>query len=136
MKKTLLTATVFFCLLVLTQSCTKQSQDGFMAPVQPAAKTITATVSSGQTYIFNAGYPGTMNIDRQASHYQVSETTIDENGAVIYKYIPAKGYQGADEVMLTQNVSNSGDNNGGCSQNHSGTTVSSSTTVIKITVAN
>jgi len=134
MKKTLLSATVF-CLLVLAQSCTKQSQDNFVTPAQ-AANVVNATVSSGQTYIFNAGYPGTMNISRQASHYQVSETTVDESSAVIYKYIPAKGYQGADEVTLTQNVNSSGGNNGGCSENHSGTTVSSSTTIIKITVAN
>ena len=121
---------VFFCLLAV--SCTKQPAD-LAAPAQ-ASNSIIATVSSGQSYVFNTGSSRTMSISRQALHYQVSEATVDEkNGNAIYKYVPAAGYKGADEVTLLQVVNASENNNDGCQGHHSYTS-GSNVIVIKINV--
>jgi hypothetical protein len=135
MKKTLLFTAVFFCLLQLAPSCTKQSEEHFTAPAS-APNYITATIASGQTYTYTAGQTGTLSISRQASHYQVSEAAIDgKNGAVIYRYIAAAGYKGPDEVTLIHTITSSGNNNNGCPGGHGPTTTSNSIN-IKIDVTN
>ena len=130
MKRVLLSGAVFFCLLI--QSCTKQTQDNFTTPAQ-SAKIINATILPGQTYVFNAGVSGTINISRQASHYQISEAKVDsKNGTLLYTYIPAAGYTGTDEVALIHTLTTTENNTGTCQGTHSSTTTSISNNVIII----
>ncbi|MFI5187818.1 MAG: hypothetical protein ACHQF0_13890 [Chitinophagales bacterium] len=84
--------------LICIQSCTKNLQDKYVPPVQPT-QFINVSVSSGQTYVFTGG-SGTLNVSRQASHYETSQTGSDEKGSAIYKYNSALGYTGPDEVTL------------------------------------
>lgn len=95
--KTAVSFATVFCLILF--SCSKKSQDGLPASVQPD-QLISATVNSGQTYTFMAGSSGTLTVTRQALHYQFSATATDEKGSVIYSYTPRAGYIGADDVEL------------------------------------
>jgi hypothetical protein len=134
MKRTLLFSAILFCLSVLLQSCTKQAQDTFTAPVQPA-QVITATIAPGQTYIYNAGLTGTMNISRQAMHYLISEATVDsKNGALIYTYVPAVGYKGTDEVTLVHSTTTSSYNYSGCQGSHNGPMTTNNVIIIKMNI--
>ncbi len=103
MKKTLsLTAVIFFAISLLV-SCSKSTKDNFTPSTSRTAdRVINATVAPGQTYILTISTSGEANISKQASHFLVSETGVDEkNGALIYKYLPATGFTGTDEVVLT-----------------------------------
>ena len=102
---------------------------------------ITADVAAGQTYIFNAGTTGTLSVNQQASHYQLSQAGIDsKNGAAIYTYTPVAGYTGADEVSLKHTMPNTGgqESSGGChnGSHHDNYSDNSRTIVIKIAVTN
>lgn len=135
MKRALLSWAVFFHLLLVLSSCSKQSQDNPAAPSQ--SSTINATVSPGQAFTFNAGASGTLNISNQAFHYQVSEVTVDNSsGAQLYTYVPAKGYAGSDQVTLTHTIAASLTNEGGCQNHHGNGTTNSELIAIKITVGN
>ena len=71
----------------------------------------------------------------------VSETAIDEkNGSIIYKYIPASGFTGIDEVLLSHNTessvnTNSSCNNGGDNRGLLSSSISVSSIAVKITEA-
>jgi hypothetical protein len=84
---------------------------------------------------------GTVSILRQAIHFSVSETIVNnENGSQVYKYIPAKDFTGNDEVLLLSNKSeesHSVSNSGGCGNSSAYTTsIGTKYTTIKITVGN
>jgi hypothetical protein len=135
MKKALLPVAVLFFLLVSGLSCTKQSKDHFSAPPS-ATKVVMATVSPGQLYTYDAGMSGTLSISRQALHYEVSETTIDDkNGTVFYKYLPAAGYKGSDEVTLMHRLTTVETNSGNCQANHSSPNTITDIITIKIDVS-
>jgi hypothetical protein len=136
MKKALLPVAVFFCLLVSAPSCTKQSQDNF-APRPSSTKVVMATVAPGQLYTYNDGLSGTLSISRQALHYQLSETSIDDkNGTMLYKYIPVAGYKGSDEVTLMRTLTTAEVISNTCQSNHSRTNSVSDIITIKINVSN
>jgi hypothetical protein len=135
MKRTLLSSAILFYLLVSVQSCSKQSQDTFTAPAQ-TTHIINATITPGQTYVYNAGSSGTMSISRQALHYLVSEATVDsKNGALIYTYVPAVGFKGTDEVTLVHTQTTTTYNYSGCQGSHNGTMTSSDMITIKMNIA-
>jgi hypothetical protein len=126
MKKTFASSVVLFSILVLSQSCTKQSEGELrITSPQTSVQTIQAKISAGQTYTLNLGASGNISITRQASHFQLSEMAIDKNdGSLNYKYLPAANYTGADEVSLTRTTSVTSGSNNGCfngSQNNSST---------------
>jgi len=133
MKNTVICTAILLC-LISVQSCTKNSKDNLIAPAQPN-QFIKASVSSGQTYVFTAGFTGTLIVSQQASHYQMSQTGFDVNGSIIYKYNSIPGYTGTDEVILSYNpkaVTSEG--NSGCPANQNGSDPSNAIISIKINV--
>ncbi len=134
MKKILALSAVLFSILVLIQSCTKQSHGDFgiaQSVETPLVQIFNANVSSGNTYTFNLGTPENVSITRQASHYQLSEIGIDnKNGSLNYKYSPSANYSGTDEVSLTS-IGTPASGNSGC---HNGDQNNSSGTIITIKI--
>ena len=134
--KKIITASVV--LLVLHQSCTKSSQDDFSASGSARNdQVIKASVAPGQTFVLTLGYSGSASINRQASHYQISQTGIDDkDGSLIYKYIPAVDYLGIDEVSLTYKTEASPGSTNGCSNGGNNNTSKSTSITVKINVTN
>jgi hypothetical protein len=133
MKNTVAFSATLLCFLLLVQSCSKKSQDSFAASAQPD-ELITASVNSGETYTLMAASSGTLSITRQAAHFQVSATTTDEKGSILYKYTPQQGYVGSDEVALMYSPAAAAtEHDGGC-QSHSDGMTASNRIVIKFNV--
>ena len=100
-------------------------------------KIINAKVSPGQTYVLEVVPGGNLSITKQAAHFSLSETGINENGNLIYKYIPVTGFQGNDEVFLlhkTEVVSDNYNNNSGCNYGGSHMSSKSVSIVVNLTV--
>lgn len=135
MKKTIAYSAVLFFSLVLLLSCSKNSKDSFSPTTAKPDRIITAKVAPGQTYVLEVAIKGNLSITRQAAHYSVSETGIAENGHLVYKYMPAVGFNGADEVLLSHSTEAEDDISNGCTYGESRISISSSTIAFKITVA-
>lgn len=118
-------------LTILVQSCTKSWSDGFVDGPR-VSQSLDVNLSPGQTYTYKAGSSGTLIVSKQASHFQVSGTGLDQNGSLIYTYNPIAGYIGADEVALAYTGSASSEGSGGC-HNNSGSV--STTISIKFNVS-
>lgn len=134
MKNRLLYPVILVCLILSVLSCTKDSQDKYVPPVQ-STQFINVNVASGQTYVFTGG-SGTLDVSRQASHYQISQTGSDENGSAVYKYNSVLGYVGSDEVTLMfspKSVTSA--STGGCPESQGGSSSSTSFIGINITVS-
>lgn len=104
-------------------------------------ETINVRIAANQSYSLDLGNTINVSITRQASHFLLSETLINnETGNRIYNYIPSDGFAGNDEVVLlaapasTNSVS---ENNSGCpSRNESAPSTSIKYISLKITVGN
>ncbi len=138
MKKLYSILVVLPCIIFVLPSCSKQSAKEMISPVSP--NVINATIAPNQSYALNVSSSGNVVIEKQASHYKISKTVIDEKtGQVSYQYVPALDYTGTDEVVLSKklNVISSG-NTGGCNNNHAevaaNTSYSTSYTTIRITI--
>jgi hypothetical protein len=119
-------------LLLINESCSKEVAANIVqtAPDQ----TINATVSADNAYTLNVAELGEVSISRQALHFDVSQIEIEaKDRTPVYKYIPATGFTGTDEVELfsskTYNT-NSGRCNGG-GERH---TTTMSSIIVKFTV--
>ena len=134
MKKTIAYSAVLLCTLVLLLSCSKSSKDSFSrSPI--ADRTVNAKIASSQTYTLSVATSGNVNINKQAAHYLVSETGIGENGSLVYKYVPASGFKGNDEVILLHTIETIDYNNSSCNYGSSSRMNSvSSSIVVKIVV--
>jgi hypothetical protein len=134
MKKTITyTGTFLFSLLLL--ACSKSSDNGF-APHANPDQVISAKVAPGQTYSLDVALRGKLSIARQAAHYSLSETGInDKNGYLVYKYISAPGFTGDDEVVLSHVTEAAYTNYAGCNYGGSQMTNSSTSIVVRISVA-
>ncbi len=129
---------VLFCTISLFLSCSKNAKDSFSrsTPAMPD-QIINAKVAPGQTYSLSIANSGDVSISKQAAHYLLSETAIDEkNGSIVYKYIPASGFTGHDEVLLSHRTESSVSNNNSCNYGGDNRGVHSSSIAIKFTVAN
>jgi hypothetical protein len=135
MKKTIAYSAVLFFSLLLLLSCSKNSKDSLSPTTVKPDRLITAKVAQGQTYVLDVAIKGNLGIIRQAAHYSVSETGIAENGHLIYKYMPAAGFNGEDEVLLSHSTEAEDDISNGCNYGESRINISSSTIAFKITVA-
>ena len=111
MKKTIVYSASLLSLLVLIQSCVKDLQGYTKTSIQPD-QYLNVSVASGQKYTFTAGTSGNLIVMTQASHFQVSQTAISDNGSAIYDYTSSSGYMGDDKVVLSYMV------NPSASQNH------------------
>jgi hypothetical protein len=133
MKNTVAFSSTLLCFLLFVQSCSKKSQDSFASAAQPD-DLITASVNSGETYTLMVASSGTLTVTRQALHFQLSATTTDETGAVLYKYMPQAGYSGSDEVALMYSPAAAPtEHNGGC-QSHSSDITTSNRITVKFSV--
>ena len=100
MRKLFLFPAFLLGILVVFQSCSKQSASEAIAPVNP--NIVNATVALNGSYQLPVENSGIISISKQASHFQVSQTGTDsKTGALVYKYVPAVDYTGSDEVVLS-----------------------------------
>ena len=140
MKKLYFITIVLACMMIVFQSCSKQSAKEMIA--SPSPNVINAIIAPNQTYLFNVNSSGNVSIEKQASHYKVSKTSLDaKNGQMVYEYLPAQDYTGKDEVVLSSKVTvYSSGGGGGCNSNQNNNSVttsySTSYTTIRLTIAN
>ena len=126
-------------IMVIFQSCSKQSSSDAVAPM--ITDVVNATIAPNGSYQLPIDNSGNVSISKQASHFQVSRMELDsKTGITAYKYIPAADYRGTDEVVLSNTITYKiTDRSGGCSRNNNSTgTTTSSTyyTTIKINITN
>ena len=84
-------------------SCSKEADTVDAAPQSESLSgpTLNITVNSGEIYTVSFPKESELNIHKQASHFRESATVINnETGQFIYKYAPAEGFAGNDEVIL------------------------------------
>ena len=120
-----------FTLTILVQSCTKSWSDGFVGGPR-VSQSLDVNISPGQTYTYTGGSSGTLIVSKQASHFQVSQTGLNQNGSLIYTYNPIAGYMGPDEVALAYTASAPSEGSSGGCHNNSGSV--STTISIKFNV--
>ena len=139
MRKLFLFPAVFLGILVVFQSCSKQSSNNIVAPIR--TNVITATIAPNGTYQLPIDNSVIVSISKQASHFQVSRTELDsKSGLMVYKYIPAADYRGTDEVVLSNTTTFKATGSGSCNNNHNNnsdnTTSSTSYTTVKLNITN
>ena len=134
MKKIFTYSAVLFSFLMVLQSCKKEP----VVETRQVNEVINAVVAQGQTYSFTAPSVGALSLSRQAMHYTVSSLeTGKDNGFSSYKYIPATGFSGTDEVTLNLISEAARASSGGCQGNHNNNSyVTSTMYLIKINVIN
>ena len=116
MKKLYLTSLILIFLLIIFQSCSKQSANDMIAPVSPTV--ISTTIAPNGNYQLSLAGFDNVAIEKQALHYTVSKTDLDaKTGNMIYIYVPLKDYTGKDEVILSSKTFISSPGGGGCN-NH------------------
>ena len=115
---------IIYTLLVVLifASCSKKdavvSVNASPTPSVSAAQIINAAINSDFTY--ELPLPSSnIEIHKQASHFSLSEVTVDaKKGVTVYQYLPAKDFDGKDEVTLkdvqTSTNYSHDDGNGGC----------------------
>ena len=70
-----------------------------------ATQVIDAVINNDFTYQLPLTSPD-VQIHKQAAHFELSAIGIDsKNGMTVYKYLPAKGFTGTDEVTLKETTS-------------------------------
>ena len=139
MKQIISISLILFSVLLVNQSCSKESPYRMATPVIPD-QTINATVLTNNAYVLNVNSLESVSINKQAAHFTVSQTEVDaKNGTPVYKYIPEKNYTGNDEVVLRTSKTTyvSGGNSSGCNggnNSHASTSTSYYNVIIKFTV--
>jgi hypothetical protein len=108
MRQIIYAPVLLFSLLLLVQSCTKQSRD----EKTYTPEIVNATVSVNNPYTLNLNDLGSVSISKQAVHYAVSQT--ENEGVFVYKYIPKAEYSGTDEVELLVSKTTYSNGGGGC----------------------
>ena len=109
---------IYTLLLVLIfAACSKDEQMISAPPTSStnATKIVDADVTVDGEYILPLN-PGAVRIHKQASFFAVSTIGIDsKTGVNVYRYVPAKGFTGSDEVQISETKSYSSINPNGCS---------------------
>lgn len=97
MRKILCSTVVLLALFV--SSCKKERVDR-VAAMQPD-ETIAVKLAANQAYNLDLSNAGSVSVIKQASHFLISETAINNvKGGSVYTYIPAKDFKGKDEVVF------------------------------------
>src|SRR5258705_13850794 len=113
------TLLMFFLLIVsiFFLSCSKKDASDNTVMSVPD-ETIRVKIAPNQSYQLDLSNAGTVSISRQAIHFSVSETMVNnENGIPFYKYIPVTDFTGNDEVVLLSTkteANNPSGNSAGC----------------------
>jgi hypothetical protein len=106
--------TLLFVLILA--ACSKDEQMISAPPTSStnATKIVDADVNVDGEYILPLN-PGTVRIHKQASFFAVSMVGIDsKTGVNVYRYVPAKGFTGSDEVLISETKSYTSVNPNGC----------------------
>ena len=133
MKKIFTYSSILMGILFL-QSCSKQSSNEMLISPRINSTDVNATVKSDGTFQLALDNFQNAVITKQASHFQISETSLDsKTGLLVYKYQPSPGFVGVDEVLLStsKNVV-SGNMDGGC--NNSGGAYHTSTVTSSLSI--
>ena len=132
MKKVFTYSAISFFSLVVLLSCSKNAKESLAEPASlNPDRVINAYVAPGETYVLNIANTGGVSVYKQASYFSLSQTGTNENGALIYQYISAKGFTGADKVLLLHSSeTNLSTSNNGCNYNNN--EMSSRTTLIAV----
>ena len=138
MKKLIAAPAILILSSVVFYSCTKSSSKDFAPPVAASPdRIINAKVTPGVTYSVEIDNIGELSIRRQALNFKISQATNDpKTGSLIYNYLPADGFKGADEVVLEHKTEYIYNTNSTCNYGSNaaiGTRIS--LIAIKITVA-
>lgn len=138
MRKLFLFPAVLPGILVLFQSCSKQSVSSAVAPMTTTV--INATIAPNGSYQMPIDNSGDISISMQASHFQVSQTELDsKSGMIVYKYVPAADYRGTDAVVIS-NTKTIISEASGCPNNRTtdsnNATTSTSYITVKINITN
>ncbi len=99
MKKAILMLVAASAIIVGTTSCKKERM-----PKEAITQTETVNMNADESYTFTL--PKNLRNDpyeitHEASHFSLSEVTTNASGDMVYKYTPANGYVGTDEVTLS-----------------------------------
>ena len=128
-------------ILASATSCKKESFNNRPAVIT-VNETVSAKIAANQTYQMDLTNEGKVAITRQASHFLVSQTVMDNlKGGPTYTYIPAKDFIGNDEVVIlaSKTIMNASYATGsGCNsgQNASTSFTSNKYITVKIAVGN
>ena len=116
MKKIIAAPAILILSLVVFNSCTKNSSKDFPPPVSSSPdRIINAKVTPGVTYSVDIDNMGELSISRQALNFKISQTATDpKTGILSYTYLPADGFKGTDEVVLTHKTEYVYSNNSSC----------------------
>ncbi len=127
MKKVLCSMLILSMICIIT-SCTKQSSSDLYTPAPD--EIIYAKIAPGQTYSLNLNSMGSVSITKLGVHFSVSEIiAANENTSAVYKYVPAAGFSGSDEVMLNSSFTSIAYNSG-CNNNNGNYTITKTKNVI------
>ena len=100
MRKIIYPAIFLMAIFASATSCKKESFNDSPA-ITTVNETVSAKIAANQTYQMDLTNEGKVAITRQASHFLVSQTVMDNlKGGPTYTYIPAKDFIGNDEVVI------------------------------------
>ena len=128
-------------LMVSFLSCKKESVNSLSSSPANTGETIAVKITPNQSYIYNQPDASNLSVNRQASHFSVSEAIANtETGGFSYRYVPAADYTGVDEISLISSriiINYSSSNESGCGSGSSDNKTSGTSFItLKITIAN
>ena len=131
--KKIFTYTTILMSIILLQSCSKQSPNEMLSP-RISSTDVNVTIKSDGTYQLALDNFQNAVISKQASHFQLSEISLDSKTALlVYKYQPSPGFVGVDEVLLSTSKNIVSESmGGGC--NNSGSAYHASTVTSSLSI--
>jgi hypothetical protein len=124
--------------MVALVSCSKTDQvETAMAAPSSSDQVVNVSVETNGAYELPiTSSMGEVKIHTQATHYELSATGVDgKNGFKVYKYVPAKDYNGNDQVTLSQTRSYTSYNEGSeCHNGYMGGEKKTSTATTYLTI--
>lgn len=101
MKKTIVILAAASALITGTVSCKKKD---IQAERDAITQTVDVSLNTDEAYLFTL--PKNLRDDpyeitTQASHYSISELGVNSAGERIFKYTPAQGYVGTDQIIVS-----------------------------------
>ncbi|MEO7800428.1 MAG: hypothetical protein ABIR81_00430 [Ginsengibacter sp.] len=124
--------------LLFCQSCSKESVQTEMARQSNPewVSTVNVKLAPNELYKLPIDNSSAIAITKQASHYSMSQIAADtKSSGLVYSYLPALNYSGADEVMITVTSKVASVGSPRCGNGNSSSS-SSSSTLIKLQVGN
>lgn len=101
MKKTIVILATASALFTTMVSCKKKDMQ---AEKEAITQTVDVSLNTNESYLFTL--PKNLRDDpyeitTQASHFSISELGVNASGERVYKYTPAQGYTGTDQIIVS-----------------------------------